>query len=183
MNGLQTILLLALAFLGVFAESVVDFPRMWLGTQFNVLPSLVVYAALSSGVVALALLAVAGGLWADSLSGNPLGISVLPLFWVGLALQWRRDLILRELPYAQGVLGAMAAAAVPVLTLLVLLTMGEHPLLGWETLWQIFMGAIGGAALTPFCFSAIHGLMRLFAYQPMRATPFPANREIKRGRY
>jgi hypothetical protein len=183
MNGLQTILLLVLAFLGVFAEGVVDLPRLWLGTQFDVLPPLVVCAALTGGVGALALLAAAGGLWADALSGNPLGVSVLPLFWVGLALHWWRDLVLRQLPYAQCVLGGMASAAVPALTLVVLLTLGEHPLLGWGTLWQLLVVAIGGAALTPICFSALAGLTRAFAYRPSLATPFPADREIKRGRH
>lgn len=183
MNGLQTILLLVLAFFGVFAECVVDFPRLWLGVQFDILPPLVVYAALSGGVSTLALLATAGGLWSDALSGNPLGVTVLPLFWVGLALHSRRDLILSQLAYAQCVLGGMASAAVPSLTLLVLLTLGEHPLLGWGTLWQTLVVAIGGAVLTPFCFTAIEGLTRSFSYQPSPATPFPPDREIKRGRY
>jgi len=183
MNGIRTLLLLALAFLGVFAESVVDFPRWWLGTQFDLLSPLIVYAALSTGVGTLALLAILGGLWADALSGNPLGATVLPLFWVGLALQWRRDLILRELPYAQSVLGGVAAAAVPSLTLIVLLTVGEHPLIGWGTLWQILVASIGSAALTPLCFNLVEGLMLLFAYQPSIATPFPPDREIKRGPY
>jgi cell shape-determining protein MreD len=131
----------------------------------------------------LALLAAVGGIWTDALSGNPLGVSVLPLFWVGLGLHWRRDLILRELPYAQCVLGGMATAAVPPLTLVVLLTLGEQPLVGWGTLWQILVVTIGGAALTPLCFSAIESLMYAFAYQPTAATPFPTDREIKRGRH
>jgi hypothetical protein len=181
MNGLRSLLLLALAFFGVFAESVVDFPRLWLGTQFDVLPPLVVYAALTSGVGTLALLATAGGLWADALSGNPLGVTVLPLFWVGLALHWRRDLILCHLPYTQCVLGGMASATVPPLTVVVLLTLGERPLLGWGTLWQFLVVALGGAAVTPICFRVLEGLTRTFAYQPTPAAPFPADREIKRG--
>ncbi len=183
MNGLRTLLLVLLAFVGVFAEAVVDFPRLWLRAQFDILPPLVVYAALMGSVGTLALLSIAGGLWADALSGNPLGVSVLPLFWVGLALHWRRDLILRELPYAQSVLGGMASTAAPALTLVVLLTLGENPLLGWGTLWQFGVVAIGGAALTPLCFSLIEGLTRAFAYQPASPMPFPSDREIKRGRH
>ena len=183
MNGPQTLILLGRALLGVFAEAVVDFPRVWLRTQFDVLPPLMVYASLTGGVGTLVLLATVGGICADALSGNPMGVSVLPLFWVGLALHWRRELILRDLPYAQFVLGGMAAAAVPVLTLVVLLTLGENSLLGWGTLWQLLVVTIGGAALTPLCFSVMETLKRAFAYQPSTTTPFPANREIKRGRY
>ncbi len=40
----------------------------------------------------------------------------------------QRELILRELSFAQLVLGTIASAAVPVLTLLLLLTVGRQPL-------------------------------------------------------
>lgn len=183
MSGLQTVLLLGLAFLGVFAEAVIDFPRNWLGAQLNFLPPLVVYAALTAGVSQLALVASVGGLCSDALSGNPLGVSVLPLFWVGLALLWWRDLILRQLPYAQFVLGALASAAVFGLTLVVLLTLGERPLLGWGTFWQMLVAAGGGAGLTPLAFKALQRMQRAFAYQPVRPPPFSPDREIKRGRY
>ena len=42
-----------------------------------------------------------GGLWFDSLSANPLGVSVLPLFLVGLAIHLNRELILRDQAFAQ----------------------------------------------------------------------------------
>ena len=68
-----------------------------------------------------------GGLWFDSLSANPLGVSVLPLFVVGLAIHVKRELIVRDQTFAQVVLGAAAPAlAVPLLTLLLLLTTRPH---------------------------------------------------------
>jgi hypothetical protein len=42
-----------------------------------------IYASLSSGFATVALIAVLGGLWFDSLSANPLGVSVLPLLVIG----------------------------------------------------------------------------------------------------
>src|SRR5947209_15681885 len=39
----------------------------------------------------VAVLAVAGGLWFDSLSANPLGVSILPLLMVGLLIHGRRS--------------------------------------------------------------------------------------------
>ena len=50
----------------------------------------------------------------DSLSANPLGVSVLPLFLVGFLIYRQRELILRDQPFAQFVLGLGASAAVPV---------------------------------------------------------------------
>ena len=116
MNLLQTILILAAAFLAVFGEAALSAPRHWLGAQVDLLPALMVYAALNTDIVTVSLLAVLGGLWFDSLSANPLGVSILPLFAVGFPIYLRRDLILRELPFAQFVLGAAASAAVPALT-------------------------------------------------------------------
>ena len=52
---------------------------IWLGAQIDLLPALMVYAALNAGLPTVALLAVFGGLWFDTLSANPLGISILPL--------------------------------------------------------------------------------------------------------
>src|SRR5262245_66503989 len=100
MNWLHTIIILTAAFLVVFLEATFNGLRHLLGVQVDLLPSLVVYASLSSGVTTLALLAVCGGLWFDSVSANPLGISVLPLFVVGLLINQYRGLILREQRFA-----------------------------------------------------------------------------------
>ena len=61
----------------------------------------------------------------------------------------RRDLILREVSFAQLVLGTVASAVVPALTVLLLLTAGKQPLLGWGTIWQWLVMTAGGAAATP----------------------------------
>jgi hypothetical protein len=182
MNLFTPILILAAAFLAVFAENVLGAPRHLLGAQVDLLPALMVYAALNSNIVTVSLLAVAGGLWFDSLSANPLGITIVPLMVVGFPIHLRRDLILRGLPFAQLVLGAAASALVPALTLLFLLNSGRLPLIGWGTLWQFVVMTAGGAVATPFIFSLFGWCGQMFGYKPRIETSFRSDREIQRGR-
>lgn len=182
MNWPKTAWLLLLAFLGVFAEAAVEWPRPWWGVQVNVLPPLMVYAAASTDLASLALLALLGGLWSDALSANALGASVAPLLVLGLVTERWRDLVLRELPYAQFILGSAASALAPLLTLLILLSVGQHPLLGWGSLGQWVATSLIGGALTPICFRLLGRLEAWFTYQPMRESPFRPDRQLKRGR-
>ena len=105
MNWLNSILILLVAFVAVFLEAAFDGVRHILGAQIDLLPAMMVYAALSSGLLTMTSLAVLGGLWFDTLSANPLGVSIMPLFLVGFLIFLRRDLILRGQLFAQFVLG------------------------------------------------------------------------------
>ena len=113
---------------------------------------------------------------------NPLGVSVLPLFLIGLAIYVKRELILREQTVAQLVLGLSASAAAPPLTLLVLLTIGHMPLLGWGTLWQWIVMSAGGAVATPVCFVLFSWLHRTLIHSGATESSFRPDREIRRGR-
>jgi hypothetical protein len=182
MNPFQTILILACAFLAVFGEATFSAPRALLGAQVDLLPALMVYAALGAGLPTISLLSILGGIWLDAFSANSLGISILPLFGVGWLIHLRRDLILRDLPFAQFVLGAAASAAVPALKSLMLLSGGMELLMGWGTLWQWFvMTAVGGVA-TPFLFSLMGWCRRTLGYQPPVENSFRLDREIRRDR-
>ena len=55
-----------------------------------------VYAALCTGLTTVTLLARVRRAVVDSLSANPLGITVLPLFVPGFVLHLQRDLVLRD---------------------------------------------------------------------------------------
>ncbi|MEK7684506.1 MAG: hypothetical protein AAB466_03700 [Verrucomicrobiota bacterium] len=182
MNWLSTIALLMAAYLSVFAEAFCSGVRQMLGAQIDLLPALMVYVGLSGGLTVLTLLAVLGGLCFDAFSANPLGISVLPLFTTGLLIYCNRELILRDQPYAQFVLGLGASAVVPFLTVLSLLGAGEQPLLGWGSLWQWLVMASGGAVLTPVCFNVFDRFNRALTYPVAAESTFRADREIKRGR-
>ena len=142
MNWLHSILVLAAAFLAVFLEATIDLPRHLFGAQIDLLPALMVYTALTSGFATIALLAVCGGLWFDSLSLNPLGASVLPLLVIGAVIYRSRGLLLREHAFAQAVLGVSAAAFQPLGTLFILLNLaprrcwvGFHSGNGWSWRW------------------------------------------------
>jgi len=182
MNALHTILIFLAAFLAVFWEAAFPGIRHLLGAQVSLLPALMVYAALSTGLTTMALLAMASGLMFDSLSANPLGVTILPLFAVGLLIHLRRDLLLRDQQFAQFVLGFLASALVPAEIVLLLLTFGEAPLLGWGSLWQWLVMSLGGAVATPILFTLFGWLNRVLGYQPVVETSFRPDREIRRGR-
>jgi rod shape-determining protein MreD len=182
MSTQKVIMIYVGAFLAVFCQAVLPGLRAWLGAQVDLLPALMVFAALYVGVANVAGLAVLGGLWLDSLSANPLGISILPLFITGFVLYLQRDLILRESAFAQVVMGAVASAVVPLLTVLLLLTGGKPLLLGWGTLWQWLVMTGAGAAATPLIFAVFHWFDRVFGYKMHTESSFRPDREIRRGR-
>ncbi|HAM70996.1 MAG TPA: hypothetical protein DCM86_05075 [Verrucomicrobiales bacterium] len=182
MNSLNTILVLATAYLGVFLESTFTGVRNLLGAQPDILPGLVAYASLTSGLGLGTLTAVAGGLWLDCLSANPPGISILPLFAVGLVIERYRGLILRDQAYAQFLTGLGASAAVPAFTLLLLLNASRNVLIGWDSLWQWLVMTLIGGALTPCWFLFFGWLLRTLSYEAMPDPTARSNREIKRGR-
>src|SRR5690349_3115415 len=111
MNWLDTIFVLFAAFVSVFWEAAFQGLHHLLGAQIDLLPPLMVYAGLCTGLNTALLLAVCGGLWFDSLSANPLGISVLPLVIVGAAIYASRELILRNQTFARLVMGLAASIA------------------------------------------------------------------------
>jgi cell shape-determining protein MreD len=182
MNPLNSILVLAGAFLAVFGEAAFPALRQLLGAQVDLLPALMVFAALNTDIATVALLAVLGGLCFDTLSANPLGITILPLFAVGFAIFLRRELILRKSVFAQFVLGAAASAVAPALTILLLLTAGKEPLLGWGSLWQWLVMTAGGAAAVPVIFALFDWCHHMLGYQPRTETSFRPDREIRRDR-
>ena len=182
MNALNSILVLAAIVLAVFWEAAFHGIRNLFGAQVDLLPALIVFASLSTGLTVLSLAALLGGLLFDTLSANPLGVSVLPLYLVGLAIYSQRDLILRDQLLAQFVLGLAASALVPVLTLLLLLTLGHTPLLGWGSLWQWLVMSVGGGIATPVVFQLFDLLDRALNYRRWTEPSFRQDREIRRGR-
>ena len=182
MNWLNTILILAVAWLAIFLEATFSGVRNLIGAQIDLLPGLMVYAGLTRGLGALALIAVASGLGFDAMSANPFGVSVLPLFLIGWLVHFKRQLILREEFFAQLMLGLGASAIAPVMVLLLIQASGLQPLVGWGTLWQwLVMSAVGGM-ITPFYFLLFGRIQRALNYEPVSEGGYQPNREIKRGR-
>jgi hypothetical protein len=182
MNWLNTVLILLGALLAVFWQAAFHGVRHLLGVQIDLLPALMVYASLSAGFGTVVLLALCGGLWFDSLSANPLGLSVLPLLVVGVALFSSRDLILRTQLVARFFLGLVASIAVPGLALVLLLTTSQQPLLGWGTLWQFLVMSVAGGIATPIFFEFFDWLHDILGPVRISESSFRSDREIRRGR-
>ncbi len=182
MRSIQTLLLFPAILAVVFVEAATDPIRQLTGAQVDLLPGLIVFTSLSADLKTLAFAAVFGGICYDSFSANPMGISILPLFLTGFVVYRNRTLILRDQAFAQMVLGLAASAAVPVMTLISLWGAGEHPLVGWVSLWQWLVMTVVGGFLTPVFFWGFDRLHRAVDYQPAHQTAFRTDREIKRGR-
>jgi len=182
MNAINPIIILLAAFLAVYFESSFSLFRNLLGAQIDLLPPLMVYASLTTGIFTVALLAVTGGLLFDSLSANPLGVSIVPLFAMGYTIHRFHGLLLREQVYAQFAFGTAASVLTPLLTLLILLSGDSNPLVGWGTVWQLLIIGLTGGLLTPLVFATLDRLSRALNYQPAIQVGFRPDREIKRRR-
>jgi rod shape-determining protein MreD len=182
MNWINTITLFAASILIVFCEAYLPMLRRIVGAQIDLLPALIVYASLYAGLATTAALAFVAGLSFDSLSANPLGITVIPLLLCGILIYVVRELILRDQTFAQVILGTAASLITPILVLLILLTMHRKPLVGFGTAWQLAVMTIAGAIATPIVFVCFGYLNRLFGYREVTSTSFRPDREIRRGR-
>jgi cell shape-determining protein MreD len=182
MNPLSLALLFGLAFLGVFLGAAWSGPARLLGANLDIMPALMLYAGIHGAPWVFAALAVAGGLGADSLSANPAGVSVLPLFAIGLAAHARRAVILHEEWTAQMVLGLGAGAFAPLATLLLLYTLGAEPIIRWGSIWQWGIVALCGALATLLVFRLLAWMRRQLAYGHVPDPTFRPDRELERGR-
>lgn len=181
-NGLQLLLLLLAAGVLVFLSAAVRLPWLEPWARLDLLPALMVYAAVKTDLWMVGVTALVGGVAHDALSATPLGASVPPLLAVGLALHQWRELLLQQLSYAQVMLGAFAGVAVPVLTLALAFFLGEQPLAGWNLVLSLPLGAVISALGAPVVFKVLDLLLGLFAYESATPDGFRADRQIKRGR-
>jgi cell shape-determining protein MreD len=181
MTPLNTLTVLVIAYLAVFFEAYFRGLRSLIGAQIDLLPALMVCTGFRNNLSTVGATAIVSGLWFDSLSANPLGISILPLFLVGAAVHHWRDLILREQRRAQVLMGLAASAAAPLLTVLLLLTLGIEPLVDAWSIWRWLIMAMGVAIATPVFITLFDMIQRAFNYQPQRTTAFRPDREIKHG--
>lgn len=175
------VILLALTF--VFLESAFTWPRRLFGAQVDLLPALMVFTALRLGIGSIITLAFIGGLSMDALSLNPLGVSPLPLCLIGMVLHLKREQVLREEMFAQVMLGMAASIVAPLATLLLILTVGDSPLVGIGFLWDLIVLMIGGGIATPLIFKLMRTLERALTYQTHSQPSFRPDREIRRGRH
>jgi hypothetical protein len=182
MNVLAATGLVSAAFLAVFFQTWITWPRELLGAQIDLLPAIGAYTAVKASLPVLCVVCGLSGLWLDSLSANPFGVSILPLLGVSLVFHLQRDLLLHDRATAQFFLGLVASAAVPPATLLLLWADGADPLLSWDSFWQWGIMTLGGGCLAPVLFGAFDRVREHFSPVPIRLPSFRPDRQIKRGR-
>jgi hypothetical protein len=80
------------------------------------------------------------------------------------------------------ILGLATSAAVPLVSLLILINVDAKPLIGWFSLWQWLVTSVMGAAFTPLWFRIFDAISLVLNYRPVGQSSFRPDREIKRGR-
>jgi hypothetical protein len=63
-----------------------------------------------------------------------------------------------------------------------LMNAGTVPLIGWKSIWQLIVMAVGGGIAAPMFFKLFARVQNALSYQPRLDVPFRADREIKRRR-
>ena len=175
---LFTILLTSLAV--IFFEAACQIPRNLTGAQIDPLPALMIVTALRAPVLAITALAIMGSLWQSSLSSDPLGISMLPLFALGMLVYLNIKSISHHHIGSRFALGAIAGALMPILTLCLLLLTGHQPMIGLYSLWQWAVGIIGSGLFALFYFPWLEWLDLTMEEQPF-AAPYDTATKIIRS--
>lgn len=182
MNWLPVFLLFVVAWFAIFVQTQYAGITEWLGVAPSLLPALMVHASLTHSHAVIIGLALFAGLALDSLSPMKVGYHYLPLLAVGMAIQTRQYLILRDQIFARIFLGLAAGTFVPLATFL-LLTLGDRPVLtGWVTGWQLVFSGLFNAAACPICFQIFDWLERTLSDPHPVESSFRSDRQIVRGR-
>ncbi len=212
MNKVTASILLAAAYLAVYFTVASTWPHRLLGVQVDLLPSLMVFTALTLDLPAVFCLAVVGGGFFDAFSFNPLGVSTVSLLVAGYTLHFCRELVVRNQVVTQMICGATATLAIPALSLLLLhaglfeparpgnglsldtapaLEAGAilpslaqpAPLVALASLSQGLILVAAGAVLAPLVFALLDRLMRALEHPVAHPSWFRSDREVKHGRY
>ena len=182
-SRLSLFLLFLVTWLAIFAQSQFTGFRDTFAIPFSIVPALLAYTARTHGLGITTCLALLSGLWIDSLSISPIGVSSASLFLIAFGLQFRRHLILREQTYAQFWIG-FAAGFLAHFLILVLLSVGPiEPVISWFSLWKISLLGFLNALVCPLAFVLFDTLSKTFDYHPIASLNFRADRETVRGRH
>jgi cell shape-determining protein MreD len=171
-----------LCYLAIYVEGAFGGMRQLLGAQIDFLPGLMVFAGLSFRLNVILLTGAIFGLLLDSLSANPLGTSSIALSAVAFAIYQYRELLLGEQFTAHLVLGTIASAVAPLISIVVLFGVGEQPLVGFGSLLQLLIMATGGGVLTPVWFRLFSRFDRALRYKIASEGGFRSDRQIIHGR-
>jgi rod shape-determining protein MreD len=165
-----------------FAEARVTALRDLTGAQVDLLPGLMVYAAMAFRTEIILGCAALFGLFYDSLSTNVLGTSFTALAAIGLGAARFRELLLSDQFVTHWVLGLIASAVAPAISILALNLSGAEPLLGLGSIWQWAVMIAGGGLVTPLWFKLFNRLDDASRFKELPESTFRTDRQIARGR-
>ena len=175
-------LLLGVYFL-IFLQSHWQMPRLWLGFQPDLTPALMVFVGLTMGAGYVSSIALMSGLWLDSLSANPFGMSVLPLFLVGWIVFCFRKKIMAVEFMAQIYLGILGGLLVFLLQLTLLKLLSFNPLIGWGMFFFAMLNAFFCGLAVPFFYLLHKWFKSLFSHSSYEPNNWGNNnRQIVRGK-
>jgi len=180
MKAFFTFTILLTALIAIFLQAACELPRNLFGAQIDPLPALMLATALRAPVSSITALAILGPLWQSSLSSDPLGINILPLFALGLLVHFGHNRLAHHASGPRFALGAIAGAGLPVLTLTLLLFAGHQPMFGWYSLWQWVVGVLGSGLLALLFIPLLEWLDFTVEEQPL-AAPYDTTTRIIRN--
>jgi hypothetical protein len=180
MKTFLTFTILLTALIVIFFETACQIPRNFTGAQIDPLPALMIVTALRAPILSITALAIMGSLWQSSLSSDPLGICMLPLFMLGMLVRLNSKSIAHHHIGSQFALGAIAGALVPTLSLCLLLLSGHQPMIELYSLWQLAVGIIGNGLFALGFFPWLQWLNHTMEEQPFDA-PYNAVTKIVRS--
>jgi len=179
MKAFLTLTILITALITTYVASSWSLPKQITGAQLDPLPALMLAVALRAPITTIAILAVFASLTQSALSSDPLGISLLPLYFMGFILHINSHNLSHHHIGSRFALGAGAGAVIPLVTLALLLITNKEPLIGWFSLWQWAIGILTSGLMALIFFPLIEWLDQSVEEQPL-AAPFDTSTRIIR---
>ena len=182
-NGVTLLVFLITGYAVIFAQARWTMFRNFTGAQIDLLPGMIVFAAMAFRLETVMLCALVFGLLFDSFSVNALGTTVVTLGTVGFAASKYRELLLSEHFTTHWVLGLIASGAAPFISYIVLRLSGLNPLVGAGSAWHWAVMTAGGGVITPVWFKVFSRLDEALRYKEIPESAFRPDRQIARGRH
>jgi rod shape-determining protein MreD len=181
-NWATLLVFLITGYLTVFAQARVDWFRDFSGVQPDLLPGMIVFAAMAFPLGTVMLCSAVFGLLFDSFSLNLIGTSFVTLAVIGFFASRYRELLLSEHFTTHWVLGLIASGVAPVISYVVLRLQDSTPLVSWGSAWHWAIMTAGGGALTPLWFKVFSRLDDALRFKELPESTFRPDRQIARGR-
>ena len=182
-NGVTLLVFLITGYVIIFAQGKFTFFRDFFGAQPDLLPGMIVFAAMAFRLETVMVCVCIFGLLFDSFSMNPLGTSVVTLGAIGFGASRYRELLLSEQFTTHWVLGLVASGVAPLISYAVVRLSDMTPLVSMGSALQWAIMTAGGGIVTPLWFKVFNWLDLALRYKEIPESTFRPDRQIARGRH